>query len=176
MLHRLPSPPLLPPLLPAHLSSSSSSPASPSPLSSSLSSSSLSSSVRCSISHRCVESHNMSLLALSPEEDSSDAQARFNSCLPINLVSTRSFGWLSFELAPICLHLPGTELSESTTGFPFRKLALPRGFRTLCRAVAESTPESTQSPVPKKPFLAGPEQACLVFLASDGQAAVLESL
>lgn len=66
----------------------------------------------------------MSLSALSPEEDSSDARDCFNHCLPINLVSTPSFGWLCFELAPICLHLPGTEWSESTTGFPFGKLAL----------------------------------------------------
>jgi hypothetical protein len=47
---------------------------------------------------------------------------------------------------------------------------------TLCRAVAEITAAVSQAPVPKKPFLAGPEQTCLVFLASDGQAAVLESI
>lgn len=113
---------------------------------------------------------------LSPKEDSSDAQTHFNRCLPINLVSTRSFGSLCFELAPICLHLPGTELSESTTGFPFRKLPLPGGLGILCRAVAESTTANRQSLVPKKAFLAGPEQTCLVVLATDGQAAVLESL
>lgn len=63
-----------------------------------------------------------------PKKDSSGAQARFNRPLPISLVAAQSFGWLCFELAPICLHLPGTELSKGTTGLPFRKLALPPGF------------------------------------------------
>lgn len=117
----------------------------------------------------------MSLSALSPEEDSPDAQARFNRCLPINLVSTRSFRWLSFELAPICLHLPGTQLSESTTGFPFRKPAVPRRLGTLLQGCGREHSGSQSVSGSKEAILAGPEQTRLVFSASDGQAAVLES-
>lgn len=76
--------------------------------------------------------------------------------------STQSFGLLCFELAPICLHLPGTELSKSTTGFPVTEVALPGGLRILCSTKLESTAANGLQ-FPKKPFLAGPEQAHLVF-------------
>lgn len=105
-----------------------------------------------------------------PKKDSPGAQAHFNRPLPISLVTAQSFGWLCFELAPICLHLPGTELSKGTTGLPFRKLALPGGLGILCRAMAErgerAWPQTVSLRFQRSHLLAGPEQTCLVCLAS----------